>query len=205
MRLFAMFAFAAAVVTAPIIAQVPRMLSGNGTPTDVAAGTYVVEPNHTQVAFSVSHMGISPYAGWFSEAAGTMTLDPAHPEQATLTVMLPTDSVMTTSSKLTEELKGKDWLAAEQYPTATFRSTKITKTGTDTARIDGMLTLHGMTKPETIEAKFFGAATNPMNKKASVGFLGRMPIKRSDFGVKKYIPLISDEVVLVINAAFEKQ
>ena len=205
MRLFAMFAFAAAVVTAPIIAQVPRMLSGNGTPTDVAAGTYVVEPNHTQVAFSVSHMGISPYAGWFSEAAGTMTLDPAHMEQATLTVMLPTDSVMTTSSKLTEELKGKDWLAAEQYPTATFRSTKITKTGTDTARIDGMLTLHGMTKPETIEAKFFGAATNPMNKKASVGFLGRMPIKRSDFGVKKYIPLISDEVVLVINAAFEKQ
>ena len=205
MRLLTSLAFAAAVIAAPIVAQVPRMLTGKGTPGDVTAGTYIVEPDHTQVAFSVSHMGISPFAGWFSQAAGTMTLDPAHIEQATLTVMLPTDSVMTTSTKLTEELKSGDWLDSEKYPTATFRSTKVTKTGADTARIDGMLTLHGVTKAETIDAKFFGAATNQMNKKASVGFLARMPIKRSDFGVTKYIPLISDEVVLVINAAFEKQ
>ena len=206
MRQMMTLALATAAIATPIVAQqIPQMLSGKGAPAAVKAGTYVVEPNHTQVAFSVSHMGISPYAGGFSQAAGTLTLDAAKLDQATLTVMLPADSVMTTSEKLTDELKSADWLDADKFPTATFRSTKVTRTGDDTARIEGMLTLHGVTKPETIDARFFGTAVNPMNKKDSIGFVGRMPIKRSEFGVSKYVPLVSDETVLVINAAFERQ
>ena len=77
--------------------------------------------------------------------------------------------------------------------------------GPDSARVEGDLTLHGVTKPAVIEARFFGAAANPMNKKPSVGFLGRMSINRAEFGVNKYVPLVSDQTVLVINAAFEAQ
>lgn len=207
MRRFVLaLSIAAVAVAAPLVAQNrPEMLHGAGTPADVKAGTYAVEPNHTQVAFSLDHMGISPFAGWFSGASGSMQIDPAKIEATKLTVTIPVNSVQTTSAKLVEELNGPEWLDTAKYPTATFKSTKVTRINDQTARIDGELTLHGVTKPETIIARFFGAATNPMSKKASIGFLGRMPIKRSDFGVTKYVPLISDETVLVINAAFELQ
>lgn len=196
----------AALVAVPLAAQtMPDALHGAGSPADVKAGTYAVEPNHTQVAFSVSHMGISPFAGWFSGASGTLVLDPANLAKTSLTVSIPTGSVQTTSGQLVDELKSADWLDSAKFPTATFRSTKVTKIGDDTARIDGTLTLHGVTHAETITARFFGAATNPMSKKASIGFLGRMPINRSDFGVTKYVPLVSGETVLVINGAFELQ
>lgn len=191
---------------APLAAQMamPEQLHGAGTPTDVAAGTYALEPNHTQVTFSVSHMGISPFAGTFSGGSGALTIDPAKLDSATVTVTIPTKSVQTTSTKLTEELNSTDWLDTAKYPDATFKSTAVHTKGPG-AMIEGLLTLHGVTKPVTLYARFFGTATNPMSKKASVGFLGRLPIKRSDFGVSKYVPLVSDDTVLVINAAFEKQ
>lgn len=208
MRRFVLaLSLAASAVAVPLAAQMhrPDMLHGAGAPAEVKAGTYSVEPNHTQVAFSVSHMGISPFAGWFSGASGSLKLDPAKLDATTLNVTIPIASVQTTSGQLVEELKSADWFDAAKYPTATFRSTKVTATGADSARVEGDLTLHGVTKPAVIEARFFGAATNPMSKKPSVGFLGRVSINRSDFGVSKYVPLVSDQTVLVINAAFELQ
>ena len=191
---------------APLAAQMgtPDMLHGAGTPASVAAGTYALEPYHTQVTFSVSHMGISPFAGTFSGGSGMLTVDPAKPDTASVMVTIPTKSVQTTSGKLTEELNSADWLDTAKYPDAVFKSTSVHAMGGG-AEIQGMLTLHGVTKPVTLRARFFGAGTNPMSKKASVGFLGRIAINRSDFGVTKYVPLVSDETVLVINAAFEKQ
>lgn len=200
---------AAAAVAAPLVAQrggggMP-MMQGAGSPADVAAGTYLVEPNHTQVSFGVTHFGITPYTGLFSGASGRLSVDPARPGAAMLQVSIPTASVRTTSTKLDDELKGADWLDAGKYPAATFVSSKVTPMGDGAAQIDGTLTLHGVTRPATLRARFFGAATNPMSKKASVGFVGRMTIKRSDFGVAKYVPVVSDETLLTINAAFEKQ
>ncbi len=211
MRIVIATTFAAALAltcagAAPLAAQtgMQEPLHGAGAPTDVAAGTYAVEPYHTQVTFSVSHMGISPFAGTFSGGSGTLVVDPAKPDAATVTVTIPTKSVQTTSGKLTEELNSADWLDTAKYPDAVFKSTAVRSRGPG-AMIEGTLTLHGVTKPVTLYARFFGAGTNPMSKKASVGFLGRIAIKRSDFGVSKYVPLVSDETVLVVNAAFEKQ
>lgn len=204
----------AALLAAPLVAQsmqtapahmMPGTLKGAGTPASVKAGSYAVEPAHTQVHFAVSHMGISPYDGWFSGASGTLTIDPARPAATTLSVSIPIASVQTTSDKLTEELKSADWLDAGRFAAATFTSTGVTRTGADTATIRGNLTLHGVTRPVSMDARLFGAAANPMSKKDSLGFTGRLVIKRSEFGVAKYVPLVSDETVLVINAAFEKQ
>lgn len=191
----------------PVVAQMaqPETPHGAGTAADVKAGTYAIEPYHTQVTFSVSHFGISPYAGTFSDASGTLKLDPAKPAETKLDVTIPIASVQTTSPKLTEELKAADWFDAAKFPTATFHSTKVTQISADAVAVDGTLTLHGVTKPVSFRAKLFGAATNPMSKKASLGFLGRMVIRRSDFGVSKYVPVVSDETLLVINAAFELQ
>ena len=110
---------------------------------------------------------------------------------------------MTTSAKLTDELKSSDWFDATKFPTATFKSSKVTVMGTG-ARIDGTLTLHGVSRPTTLHARLFGSAVNPMSKKPNIGFIARTLIKRSDFGVSKYVPLISDDVELVINVAFQK-
>ena len=197
--------FALALLAVPALAQMDQPLHGAGSPADVKAGTYAVEPDHTQIAFSVSHLGISPYAGTFSGASGTLTVDPAKPAATTLSVTIPIASVQTTSAKLTDELKSADWLDAGKFPTATFRSTAVRTLSADAVQVDGQLTLHGVTRPVSFRARLFGAATNPMSKKQSIGFLGRMEIKRSDFGVTKYVPLVSDETVLVLNAAFERQ
>jgi len=199
---------ASAALATPLVAQSggnqPAM-HGAGSPADVQAGTYQVEPNHTQASFTVTHFGITPFTGVFSGASGRLTLDPAHPEATKLQVSLPTASVQTTSAKLDEELKSADWLDSAKFPAATFVSSKVTPMGNGMARVDGTLTLHGVSKPASMRARFFGAATNPMSKKASIGFVGRMTVKRSDFGVAKYVPVVSDETTLTINAAFEKQ
>lgn len=74
-----------------------------------------------------------------------------------------------------------------------------------TARITGNLTLHGVTRPVVLDTKFVGAGDNPMTKKLNFGFAATTTIKRSDFGMDKYVPFVSDEVALEINAAFTAQ
>jgi len=173
-------------------------------PAKVHPGTYTVEPYHTQVVFSVNHMGFSYFTGNFSGASGAAVLTAKKPAAMSVSVSVPVASVATTVPKLTEELKEADWLDASRYPTMIFRSTKVTETGPGTADVDGTLTLHGVTKPLTLHATFVGAGVNMLDKKETAGFQLSGSLKRSDFGVSKYVPLISDTVTISINAAFEK-
>lgn len=172
---------------------------------DVQGGSYVVEPNHTQVGFSVLHMGFSEYSGVFSNASGSLELDPKALKATKLDISVPVETVATTSDKLNEELRGDQWLDAQKFPAMTFHATKIAKTGADTADIIGDLTLHGVTRPVVLKARFVGAGVNPLDKAYTVGFDVTGTIKRSDFGVKTYVPLIGDEVTFHIAAAFEKK
>ena len=173
-------------------------------PAQIPAGTYAVDPNHTQVGWRVSHMGFSNYAGGFSDVSGSLTLDPKNPAAAKLSVKIPVTSVTTTSDKLTGELKGDQWLDAGKFPEMTFVSTKVTPAGKDHAKVTGDLTLHGVTKPVTLDVTLVGAGTNPLNKKTTVGFEATGTVKRSEFGVKTYVPLIGDELHLTIAGAFER-
>ncbi|NHO31125.1 YceI family protein [Acetobacter fallax] len=174
-------------------------------PTDVPGGTYRADPAHTQVVFSVLHMGFTNYTGLFSEGSGTLTFNPAHITSTKLNVSIKIHSVQTTSNHLTEELNSTDWLDAAKYPTATFVSSKVLPTASGAAEIAGILTFHGVSRPATISATFIGAGTNPMNKAYTIGFEGTTKIRRSDFGVSKYVPLVGDDVTLKIAGAFEKQ
>nr|WP_239015866.1 YceI family protein [Novacetimonas hansenii] len=169
------------------------------------SGTYDVEPGHTQVSFSVLHFGFTNYLGIFSNVSGTLILDPKNPTTSKLSVTIPVDSVQTTSSKLNDELKGTQWFDAAKFPNATFESTSIHVTGRNDALVAGNLTLHGVTKPETLKVHFIGAGINALDKKYTTGFEATGTLKRSDFGVKMYVPYVSDEVQLRINGAFEKQ
>ncbi|MBK5265763.1 MAG: YceI family protein [Alphaproteobacteria bacterium] len=188
----------------PVVAQDVPGLPGAPDPARVQAGTYAVDPEHTQVAFTVNHLGFTNYVGLFGSATGSMTIDPAQPEKASLSVEIPLKEMYTTSAKLNEHVQGPDFLDVPKFPTAKFESTSIKVDGT-TAEITGNLTLHGVTKPVTLDAEFTGAGTQPMSKKLNIGFSGATAIKRSDFGIDKYVPLVSDNIGLSIAVAFEKQ
>jgi polyisoprenoid-binding protein YceI len=174
-------------------------------PAQIQAGHYAVDSGHTQVGWRVSHMGFSNYTGGFSDVSGTLNLQPKDPAAAKMSVKIPVASVATTSAKLTDELKGDQWLDAGKYPDMTFVSTKVAPAGKDKAKVTGDLTLHGVTKPVTLDVTLVGAGANPLSKKYTVGFEATGTLKRSEFGVKTYVPLIGDELHLVIAGAFERQ
>jgi polyisoprenoid-binding protein YceI len=184
----------------PALAQTPPTRD----PAQIQAGTYAIDPGHTQVGWRVSHMGFSHYSGGFSDVAGTLELQPANPAASKLSITIPVASVLTTSDKLTGELKGDQWLDAGKFPTMTFVSTKIAPEGKDKAKVTGNLTLHGVTKPVTLDVTLVGAGVNPLNKRTTVGFEATGTLKRSEFGVKTYLPLIGDDLRLIIDGAFEK-
>jgi polyisoprenoid-binding protein YceI len=171
----------------------------------VQAGAYVVEPIHTRVLFAVSHMGFTTWYGDFTQASGALVLDPKHPAAARLDVELPIASVSTTNTKLDGELKSANWLDAIRFPTAHFVSRKVTPEGTGHADVAGDLTLHGITRPLVLHVTFNGAGINPLDKAYTTGFEARGTIRRSDFGLTKYVPLIGNNVELIISAAFERK
>ena len=195
-----------AVLGAAVLAASAAHAQGPANPDPAAArpGVYALEPSHTRVLFSVSHMGFTTWYGDFTGASGQLTLDPAHPDASRLEVSIPIASVATTNAKLDGELKSGDWLDAGRFPTATFRSEHVAVTGPREADIAGELTLHGVTRPLTLHAHFNGAGVNPLDHGYTTGFEVTGTIQRSAFGVSKYVPLVGDNVTLIISAAFEK-
>jgi polyisoprenoid-binding protein YceI len=192
----------------PIAATAPSAIAqqvASLDPTTVKAGTYKVEPYHTQVSFSISHFGFTNFSGFFSGASGTLELDPSAASASKLEISIPVSSILTTAPTLDDQLKKDQWFDAAKYPNATFTSTKVTSTGKDSATITGDLTLHGVTKPVTLKARLVGAGANPLDKSFNVGFEAVGTIKRGDFGIKQYLPLVGDDVTLRIAGAFVLQ
>lgn len=195
---FAAFALAAS-------GQVAAAQTANTDPSSVQAGSYALETGHARILFAVSHMGFSTWYGDFSGATGSLTIDPKNVSAAKLSVSIPVASVSTTNAVLDGELKSPQWFDAAKFPTITFTSTKVTQTGPGTAEVAGNVTFHGVTKPVTLAATFKAAGANPMSKAFTIGFEVKGKLKRSDFGVTTYVPLIGDEVDLTISAPFEKK
>ena len=169
----------------------------------VQAGTYKIDPNHTQVVWSVDHMGFSRLYGMVGSMSGTLELDPARPAEAKLAVDIPLSGLTVTSAGFGQHLQTGDLFDVAKFPTARFVSRSVSVSGQQ-ATITGDLTLRGVTKPVVLEAQFYGAGANPMSKAQTVGFSARGQLKRSDFNLGFAVPAVSDVVDLEITAAFEK-
>jgi len=133
-----------------------------------------------------------------------MTVDPAKPEAATLSVTIPVSSISIQNAVLERVLKDAEWLDAQKFPNITFVATKISQTGPNTIDITGDLTLHGVTRPVTLATKFNQVGPNQIDGKLMIGFDATAHLKRSDFGVAKYVPVVGDDVSITISVAFEK-
>ncbi len=195
------------LLATPVIASCALLASlapvGAADPAKVTAGTYKVDPAHTQVKWAVSHFGFNDYFGLLGDATGSLTIDPANLAAAKVSITIPMASNLTSSSVLTDKLKKADNFNVEKFPTATFESTAVAVSG-NTAKITGNLSFMGVTKPVVLDTTLSGAGKNPFNGKDSVGFHATTTLKRSEWGYKNMVPAIGDDVKLDISVAFEK-
>jgi len=203
---------ALAALAAPSFSQMPSTPPGTPDKTRVTAGNYTVDGTHSMIAWRVNHLGFNDYFGLFGQLGGSMTFDPANVAATKLTATIPVSKVVTVDAGLTAHLTkpGADGAKPDFFGAnaadATFVSTKVIP-GADgmSATVEGNLTLNGVTKPATFTAKFIGAGTNFVNKAATIGFHGESMIKRSEFGLGFFAPLVADDVKLDITIAFEKK
>ena len=197
-------AILAAPALAPALAQAQSIPPLNTNPAAVPAAAYTVEPTHTRVLFAVSHMGFTTWYGQFTNVSGTLNLDPKALSASSFDITVPANTISTSNTKLDGELNSPEWFDTAKYPAIEFKSEKIVRTGRDTAKVTGELTFHGVTRPETLDVTFNASGVNMLSKQYTVGFNATGHIKRSDFNQKTYIPLIGDDVTLIISAAFVK-
>ena len=156
--------------------------------------SYQLDPNHTVVLVSWSHFGYSHPSANFGQASGTLVYDADDVSKSNVDVTLPLSGLDTFVPKLDEHLKSAEFFDAAKYPTIAFKSTMVHDMGGGKLSIMGDLTVHGVTKPVTLDATLNKAAFNPMFKADVVGFDATTTIKRSDFGVGGGVPMVGDEV-----------
>jgi polyisoprenoid-binding protein YceI len=164
------------------------------------ATTYTLDPDHTQVRFSWNHFGFSNPAAVFGKVGGTLEYDEADPTRSTVSVTIPLDSVNSNVPKLDEHLESPDFFDAAKFPVATFKSTKVEKAAApNQLKVTGDLSVHGATKTVTLDVTVNKVGEQPMRKAAAAGFDATATVKRSDFGISKYVPGVSDDITLRIT------
>ncbi len=167
----------------------------------VCAATYTLDANHTQVVFSWNHYGFSNPSAQFGKIGGTLEFDQAHPTQASVKVTIALASVNTNVPDLDKHLQRADFFDSEKYPDATFQSTKVEKGASkDKLTVTGDLTLHGVTKPVVLNVTINKVGEYPMRKSQAAGFDATTTLKRSDFGINTYVPMVSDEIKIHITS-----
>ncbi|HAT6936726.1 TPA: YceI family protein [Legionella pneumophila] len=161
--------------------------------------TLTLDNQHTYVLWKVKHLGFSTQAGkWY--ANGQLVLDKDNPQQSKVNVTIKIDDIVTGIPELDKHLKGKLFFDTKQFPKATFVSDKVEVTGKNKAKVYGMLTLHGVTKPIILDVVFNKAGINLLNDRETVGFSATTSLKRSDYGIKALIPEVGDDVEIEIEA-----
>lgn len=169
-----------------------------------AADTYRFDPNHTRPLFEVGHMGFSTQHGRFDKADGVVTLDvPA--KRGSVDFSVDAASIDMGTDEWNRHMASDEFFAAAKYPRMNFRSDKLLFDGDRVVGADGQFTLLGVTRPLHVSVEHFRCAPNPMTKAPTCGGDVRARIRRSDFGMTKFIPLVGDEVDIKVPFEATKQ
>jgi polyisoprenoid-binding protein YceI len=187
----------------------PAATAGASEVPKVPAGAYALDKSHASLVFRVSHLGFSNYTASFEKFDVQLQFDPLTPSNSSVTVNIDPASLRLVNppAGFTDALLGAQWLDTKQYPTMTYRSTKVEATSASNLRITGDLTLHGVTHPVVLDAVFNGGyAGHQMDPHARIGFSAQGTLKRSEFGIAYGIPApgstmgVSDDVDVIIEA-----
>lgn len=160
--------------------------------------TYTIDPQHSYVLWNINHFGFSnPSGKWMVH--GTLELDKGKPRQSKVSVTIHVADVITGIPELDKHLRTKLFFNTEKFPTATFISDNISMSGKKTAKIHGMLTVRGVTKPIILNATLNKVGQHPLSNKMTAGFSAFTQLKRTDFGITTLSPGLSDDVKITIE------
>ncbi len=167
--------------------------------------TYTLDTSHTSIEFYVNHLGFSNFQGEFQKFKGNIIFDQDNPQASSVDVRIYPHSIDTDVEALDNALESEQFFNAQAYPVIDFKSKSIRITGDKTGEVIGDLTMHGVTKEIVLKTTLNKAAMHPMLKKPAVGFSAVGKIKRSDFGITRYIPAVGDEVTIRIETEAQVQ
>jgi polyisoprenoid-binding protein YceI len=184
-----MFAILAATLAAPALA---------------ATETYTIDARHTFPSFEVSHLGYSTQRGRFNKTTGKIILD-RQAKTGSMEIVIDANSIDTGLEKLEEVMRSDEFFDAAKYPTLTFKSKSVKFNGDAPAVVDGEFTMLGVTKPVTLTINSFKCGVHPINKKELCGADASAVVKRSEYGMTKYVPGVSDDVKLQIQVEAFKE
>jgi polyisoprenoid-binding protein YceI len=145
-------------------------------------GTWQFDPLHTQVEFAAKHLGMMTVRGHFTDVKATGHIDPGHPEDSSVDVVVQMESIRTHNEQRDNDLRGSNILEIDKYPTMTFKSTGIKSIGGDRYELTGDLTIKGNTKPVTFAVTNLGEFNDPMMGHR-IAYSGEGKINRRDYGM----------------------
>jgi polyisoprenoid-binding protein YceI len=145
--------------------------------------TWKLDPYHTQVEFSVKHLGMMTVRGHFAEVTTVGDIRPDAPDQSSVEVTITSASIRTHNEQRDNDLRSSNFLEVDKYPTMTFKSTRIEPAGSDRYRMTGDLTIKGNTNPVTLDVTRYGEFNDP-NMGHRIGYAAEGTINRKDFGMR---------------------
>jgi len=173
-----------------LLAALPLLAQGSET--------YTIDPRHTFPSFEISHLGVSTQRGRFNHTKGQIALDRAAKSGWVLIEVDPA-SVNTGDRQEEAVLRSETFFDAETHGYVYFRSTGMEFEGERLARVPGELTLMGVTRPLTLTVQSLNCGVNPISKKETCGADVTATLRRSEFGMTRFIPAVGDEVRLLIQ------
>lgn len=177
----------------------------NDDPVKAPAGLYRLDPRHSSLLFDVDHFGYSRFVARFDKVEATLDANTAEPEKSRLSVTVKAASVDTNVRELDSMVTGPDLLDAARYPDIRFETTALRRTGAKTGEMTGNLTMHGKTKPVTLEVTFNGGSPDPLTGDDTLGFSARGAFNRADWGLSAWWPAVGNDVNVRIEAEFIKK
>ena len=172
---------------------------------DVPSGKYTLDSSHGYITFTYNHLGFSNPRVGFNRFDTELELDSSNPENSVVEVTIAASSIDSRVAEFNDHLNGSDFFNTAEYPTITFKSTKVEATGENTFDVTGNLTILGTTKPVTLVTTINKAANHPMRKVPTVGLSASATLMRSEWGLGAYVPAVSDEVELSIEVELLSQ
>lgn len=165
---------------------------------------YEVDPVHSTITFRITHLRVSAFYGRFNEPSGWFAFDPDRAEGSRFEIQVPAENVDTNSSRRDNHLRSPDFFSAREFPTISFKSTRVRKTGAEAYEVTGELSLHGVTKTITIDMEHIGTETYPRRGQLT-GFDCSFTIKRSDYGMNYMPDMLGDEVTVRVGLEGQAQ
>lgn len=176
--------------------------SGGGNaaqPASAGAQAFKVDAVHSAVVFRIKHMNVSNFYGRFNTLAGSWTLDSASPEKSAMEFTIQAESVDSGNGKRDDHLRSPDFFNAKEFPTISFKSTKVTSKGENAYEVVGDLTLLGKTRPVTVALTHTGTATSQRGTRSGIEAV--FSFKRTDFGMNYSTDSLSDEVTIMAGVS----